>query len=84
MATLKEINEQNEKLASTIVHANITDWMGKVLFESTNYDEVLDKYFKYTETAVLDEETGKLVTYEDDDVTLNSYDKQGNNLGIFY
>lgn len=84
MTTLKEINEQNEKLASTIVRANITDWMGKVLYESTNYDEVLDKYFKYTETAVLDEETGKLVTYDDDDVQLNSYDKQGNNHGIFY
>ena len=84
MATLKEINEQNEKLASTIVYANITDWMGKVLFESSNYTEALDKYFKYTETAILDEETGKLVTYEDDDVQLNSYDKQGNNHGIFY
>jgi len=69
MATLKEINEQNEKLASTIVHANITDWMGKVLFESSNYNEALDKYFTYD---------------DEDDVTLNSYDKQGNNHGIFY
>jgi len=69
MATLKEINEQNEKLASTIVHANITDWMGKVLFESSNYHEALDKYFTYD---------------DDDDVQLNSYDKQGNNHGIFY
>lgn len=69
MATLKEINEQNEKLASTIVHANITDWMGKVLFESSNYNETLDKYFTYD---------------DDDDVQLNSYDKQGNNHGIFY
>jgi len=69
MATLKEINEQNEKLASTIVHANITDWMGKVLFESSNYTEALDKYFTYD---------------DDDDVQLNSYDKQGNNHGIFY
>jgi len=69
MATLKEINEQNEKLASTIVHANITDWMGKVLFESSNYNEALDKYFTYD---------------DDDDVQLNSYDKQGNNHGIFY
>jgi len=69
MATLKEINEQNEKLANTIVHANITDWMGKVLFESSNYNEALDKYFTYD---------------DEDDVTLNSYDKQGNNHGIFY
>jgi len=69
MTTLKEINEQNEKLASTIVHANITDWMGKVLFESSNYTEALDKYFTYD---------------DDDDVQLNSYDKQGNNHGIFY
>jgi len=69
MATLKEINEQNEKLASTIVYANITDWMGKVLFESSNYTEALDKYFTYD---------------DDDDVQLNSYDKQGNNHGIFY
>ena len=82
--TFDEINKENEKLASTIVHANITDWMGKVLFESSNYNEVLDKYFKYTETAVLDEETGKLVTYEDDDVQLNSYDDKGINHGIFY
>lgn len=67
--TLKEINEQNSKLANTIVRATITDWMGNILFESSNYSVVLDKYFTYG---------------DEDDVTLNSYDKQGNNHGIFY
>jgi len=82
--TVDEINKENNELAKTIVHATITDWTGKVRFESDDYNEVLDMYFKYTETAVLDEETGKLVTYEDDDVQLNSYDDKGINHGIFY
>jgi len=67
--TLDEINKENNELANTIVHATITDWVGNVLFESDNYDEALDKYFTYD---------------EEDDVQLNSYDKQGVNHGIFY
>lgn len=67
--TLEEINKENNELAKTIVRATITDWVGKVLFESDSYDEALDKYFTYD---------------DDDDVQLNSYDEQGVNHGIFY
>jgi len=67
--TLYEINKENNELAKTIVHATITDWTGKVLFESDDYDEALDKYFTFD---------------EDDDVQLNSYDDKGINHGIFY
>jgi len=67
--TLDEINKENNELAKTIVHATITDWTGKVLFESDDYDEALDKYFTFD---------------EDDDVQLNSYDDKGINHGIFY
>lgn len=69
MTELERINKKNETLAKTIVRATITDWAGKVLFESDNYDEALEKYF----------------TYEDDeDIQLNSYDADGTNHGIFY
>lgn len=68
--TVDEINKENNELAKTIVHATITDWVGKVLFESDSYDEALDKYFTYDD--------------DDDDVQLNSYDEQGVNHGIFY
>lgn len=67
--TLDGINKENNELAKTIVHATITDWTGKVLFESDDYDEALDKYFTFD---------------EDDDVQLNSYDDKGINHGIFY
>jgi len=66
--TFNKINKENNELASTIVRATITTWTGRVLFESDNYDEALDKYF----------------TFEDDDVQLNSYDDKGINHGIFY
>lgn len=67
--TVDEINKENNELAKTIVHATITDWTGKVLFESDDYDEALDKYFTFD---------------DDDDVQLNSYDDKGINHGIFY
>lgn len=67
--TLDEINKENNELASTIVRATITDWTGKVLFESDNYDEALDEYFTYG---------------DDEDIQLNSYDTEGVNHGIFY
>lgn len=47
MTELERINKENETLAKTIVRATITDWTGKVLFESDNYDEALEKYFTY-------------------------------------
>lgn len=67
--TVDEINKENNELAKTIVHATITDWTGKVLFESDDYDEAVDKYFTFD---------------DDDDVQLNSYDDKGINHGIFY
>lgn len=67
--TFDEINKENNALAKTIIHTTITDWVGKVLFESDSYDEALDKYFTYD---------------DDDDVQLNSYDDKGINHGIFY
>ena len=67
--TLDEINKENNELAKTIVRATITDWTGRVLFESEDYDEALEAYFTFD---------------EDDDVQLNSYDKRGINHGVFY
>lgn len=67
---LNEINDTYAKLAKTIVRATITDWTGKVLFESENYNEALEKYFSYDD--------------DDDDIQLNSYDTDGTNHGIFY
>ena len=65
------LNEQNEKLASTIVRATVTDWHGNVLFESNDYYKALDVYDYYNDGVY-------------DNVFINSYDKQGNNHGIFY
>lgn len=67
--TLDEINKENNELANTIVRATITDWTGRVLFESEDYNEALEAYFTFN---------------EDDDVQLNSYDKRGINHGVFY
>lgn len=67
--TMEKINEQNGKLAKTIVRAVITDWTGKILFESSDYNEALDVYFGFD---------------EEDDIELESYDKNGINHGIFY
>lgn len=67
--TIEQINEQNDKLAKTIVRAVITDWTGKILFESSDYNEALNTYFTFD---------------EEDDVELESYDKNGINHGIFY
>lgn len=69
--TLEEINKENARLASTIVKATITDWTGKVLSEFDNYNDALDAYENYQGD-------------ESSDVTLNSYDKDGVNHGIFY
>jgi len=67
--TLDEINNENAELAKTIVRATVTNWTGKVLFESEDYNEALRVYFTFE---------------DDDDVQLNSYDKRGVNHGIFY
>lgn len=67
--TMEKINEQNGKLAKTIVRAVITDWTGKILFESSDYNEALDVYFTFS---------------DEDDVELESYDKNGINHGVFY
>lgn len=60
----------HENINEVVVHATITDWMGNVLHEAhgtDSYDKMLDMYFLYD---------------EDDDIFLNSYDKEGNNHGI--
>jgi len=67
--TLDEINNENAELAKTIVRATVTNWTGKVLFESEDYNEALRVYFTFE---------------DDDDVQLNSYDKRGVNHGIIY
>jgi len=67
--TIEQINEQNNKLAKTIIHAVVTDWTGKILFESSDYNEALDFYFTFS---------------DEDDVELESYDKNGINHGVFY
>lgn len=67
--TLDEINKENNELAKTIVHATITDWTSKVLFESDNYYKALDVFESYA---------------PDEDIFLNSYDDKGVNHGIFY
>lgn len=67
--TIEQINEKNKKLAKTIVRAVITDWTGKILFEGSDYNEALNIYFGFD---------------EEDDIELESYDKNGINHGIFY
>lgn len=59
----------HKNINEVVIHATITDWIGNVLYEARgrdSYDKMLDMYF----------------LYDDDEVFLNSYDKEGNNHGI--
>lgn len=59
----------HENINEIVVHATITDFMGNVLHEAygkDSYGKMLNMYF----------------LYDDDDIYLNSYDKDWNNYGI--
>lgn len=62
----------HENINEVVIHATITDWMGNVLHEAhgkDSYNKMSELYFEYE---------------EEDDIFINSYDSEGNNLGIMY